>query len=189
MVDYYSNYTPSIPKSNGLAEKTVQMVKLLMKQFHEMGEDIYVVLLDLKKALSNTWKLNHQLRDSWAGKPGPRYQHQENSWSQQANIVKPYQFVQRSCRTTETERSFIRGSEALPDLKEGNSIRVHTPGGWKPAEYARQHKTPSFHVIKARGQGRQYRRNRRAIMNTPEEPHTIKPSGQCPHLTILRHSD
>lgn len=41
-------YSPLYPQSNGLAEKSVQTVKNLMKKCLESGDDVYLALLDLR---------------------------------------------------------------------------------------------------------------------------------------------
>ena len=40
--------SPRYPQSNGLAEKTAQTIKLLLKKCKEAGDDPYLALLDLR---------------------------------------------------------------------------------------------------------------------------------------------
>ena len=69
---------------------------------------------------------------------------------------------------------FDKGAKKLPEIKPGEAIRMKTKfGTWIPGEYVKPHESPNSHVIKAGEQARLYRRNRRDLLVTKEDPHTI----------------
>ena len=60
------------------------------------------------------------------------------------------------------------------NIQTGYAVRIHTPEGWKPAEYVKPASTyPRSYIVKAGNSGREYRRNREMLMKTKEEPHII----------------
>ena len=71
--------SPLYPKSNGLAEKSVQTVKNLIKKCSESGDDIYLALLDLRNTP----------RDEEMGSPMQTYRTQsENSTTDYGKLEK-----------------------------------------------------------------------------------------------------
>ncbi len=79
-----------------------------------------------------------------------------------------------------------RGSKSLQEFKPHNAVRVMDSRrleGWKPAELQREHDQPNSFIIKAGTEGRMYRRNRRDLIITKEQPHVRPP----PQLQQMRH--
>jgi hypothetical protein len=82
---------------------------------------------------------------------------------------------------------YDRGSKPLKPIAD-NAIRVWTPNGWKPAEYIRQHALPNSHIIRAGEQGNLYRRNRKHLMTTAENPHVVRaPELNIPPVRLEHH--
>lgn len=50
--------------------------------------------------------------------------------------------------------------------------RIHSPEGWKPAEFVSKSEEPRSYLVKA-GSGRLYRSNNSMLIRTKEEPHLI----------------
>ena len=78
-----------------------------------------------------------------------------------------------------------RGSKSLQEFKPRDPVRVWTPEGWKPAELQREHDQPNSFIIKAGTEGRMYRRNRRDLMITKEQPQLI--NRPPPQLQQMRY--
>ena len=163
--------SPTYPQSNGLAEKAVQTIKKMMTKCEEAGDDIYLALLDLRNTP----------RDDVTGSPMQRLQGRRAQTrlptadsllipsSSQPTVVHDKMMEYRRKQKLYHDR----GSKSLQEFKPHDAVRVWTPEGWKPAELQREHDQPNSFIIKAGTEGRMYRRNRRDLMITKEQPHVI----------------
>ena len=163
--------SPTHPQSNGLAEKAVQTVKSMIKKCKEGGEDIYLALLDLRNTP----------RDDTTGSPMQRLHGRRavTSLPTAESLLKPgtkepSAVHEKMLEYRRRQKLYHdRGAKRLPSLKPSDAVRVWSPEGWKPAELLKPHQQPNSYLIKAGQQGRTYRRNRRDLMTTKEQPHTI----------------
>ena len=163
--------SPTYPQSNGLAEKAVQTIKKMRTKCEEAGDDIYLALLDLRNTP----------RDDVTGSPMQRLQGRRAQTrlptadsllipsSSQPTVVHDKMMEYRRKQKLYHDR----GSKSLQEFKPHDAVRVWTPEGWKPAELQREHDQPNSFIIKAGTEGRMYRRNRRDLMITKEQPHVI----------------
>ena len=163
--------SPLHQQTNGLAERAVQTVKNLIKKCAESGDDIYMCLLELRNTP----------RDDETGSPMQRLM------GRRAKTLIPISQKLRKPDSGNTEKVasklmdyrekqkfyYDRNAKVKEDLKPGDTVRIQTPNGWKPAEYVRGTEYPRSHVVKAGDSGREYRRNTDMLMKTREDPHRI----------------
>ena len=164
--------SPIYPQSNGLAEKSVQTVKNLITKCKATGDDIYLALLDLRNTP----------RDDVTGSPMQRLQGRR---AQTRLPIAESQLIPKQMKPAEIHDKMMeyrkkqkiyydRSAKPLKPIQTSDSIRVHSPKGWQPAELIDKHELPNSYVIKAGSQGRLWRRNRKDLMITNEQPHVIR---------------
>ena len=74
---------------------------------------------------------------------------------------------------------YDRGTKEREELKPGDSVRIRTPEGWKPAEFVQPASYPRSYAVKAGNSGnsgREYRRNSSMLMKTREDSVVIRPA-------------
>ena len=165
--------SPLHQQTNGLAERAVQTVKNMIKKCYETGEDIYLSLLELRNTP----------RDSDIGSPMQRLM------GRRAKTLIPITQNLRKPESANTEKVtsalmgyrekqkyyYDKNTKVKEDIQPGDTVRIHTPTGWKPAEYVESTEHPRSHIVKAGNTGREYRRNTDMLMKTKEKPHVIIP--------------
>ena len=103
------------------------------------------------------------------------------------------QVVSAQCQLQQREdkykQYYDRGSKRLTELQPGSVVRVRHEDVWEPAVVMRKEGHPRSYTVTH--EGREYRRNRRHLMNTAEEqPETTAPvdvSSNAPQQ--LTHED
>ena len=169
---YKINHVTSSPthqQSNGLAEEGVRQIKELMRKCKESGEDFCLALLDLRNTP----------RDDKIGSPMQRLQGRRAQTRLpildsrlKPSTIEPNTVHDKMMEYRRKQKFYYdRNAKQLPELKKDAAVRVWTPNGWKPAEYQGKHPLPNSHVIRAGDQGLTYRRNRKHLLMTGEEPH------------------
>jgi transposase InsO family protein len=161
--------SPTYPQSNGLAEKAVQTVKKLITKCNASGDDVYLALLELRNSP----------RDDITGSPMQRL-HGRRAQTRlpiaESRLIptqsKPAEIHEKLMEYRKKQSYYHnRNSKSLKPITPSDAIRVWTPEGWKPAELVGKHILPNSYIIKAGTQGRIYRRNRKDLMITNENPH------------------
>ena len=172
--DYGINHitsSPTHPQSNGLAEEGVRQVKDIMKKCLKSGDDFFLALLDLRNTP----------RDEVMGSPMQRL-HGRRAQTRlptadsllKPTTIRPDMVHEKMMEYRQRQKFYHdKTSKSLPPITQDKAIRVWTPDGWKPAEHLGPHQLPNSHRLKAGEQGRVYRRNRRHIMVTKEQPHRV----------------
>ena len=69
---------------------------------------------------------------------------------------------------------YDQNAKEREQCQPGHSVRIHTPDGWKPAEYIKHSSEPRSHIVKAGPSARLYRRNNSMLMKTREDPHVVQ---------------
>ena len=173
--------SPEYAQSNGLAERAVQTIKRLLNKTIQDGGDIYLALLELRNTP----------RDSTLGSPTQRLMGRRtktllpiaNKLLQPSNIEPQKVHNQLESLRFRQKEYYDQGVKPLTDIKPGDSLRLHTPQGWKPAEYLQKHDSPRSYIIKSGDLAHAYRRNRNRLMVTQETPHVVKPQIRSRRLT------
>ena len=172
--EYKINHITSSPthqQSNGLAEEAVKQMKDLMKKCKQSGQDFFLALLDVRNTP----------RDDIVGSPMQRLHGRRAQTSLpisdtllKPSVIPPDKVHDKMMEYRRRQKFYYdKGSKPLKPINPQEAVRVWTPQGWKPAEYIAEHDLPNSHVIRAGSQGLTYRRNRRHLMPTSEEPHVI----------------
>jgi transposase InsO family protein len=165
--------SPGHQQANGLAENAVKQIKHLLKKTQMEGGDFYLGLLDLRNTP----------RDDMTGSPVQRLMSRRTKTNlpTSTGLLKPQvrnSALVRNQLVDYREKQkyyYDQKTQLLPDIQPGDAVRMLTPKGWIPAQYEKQHQMPRSHIIKAGDHARSYRRNRKMLMRTNEDPHVIEP--------------
>ena len=177
--------SPLYSQSNGLAEKAVQTVKNLMKKCKESGDDVYLSLLDLRNTP----------RDEMIGSPMQRLMGRRaktllpiSDNLRKPTTVQPETVSSRLMEYRQKQKYYYdQGAKEQDQCQPGDTVRIHSPEGWKPAEFVKNADKPRSYIVKA-GSGRLYRRNNRMLLKTKEEPHVI-PTSECAIPPVMNPSN
>uniref|UniRef100_A0A8C5M1Z9 Gypsy retrotransposon integrase-like protein 1 n=1 Tax=Leptobrachium leishanense TaxID=445787 RepID=A0A8C5M1Z9_9ANUR len=151
----FTHSSPGYPQSNGLAERTVKTIKLVLQEAWESGVDPHIGLLELRNtpvtgmAYSPAQLLmGRVLRTKLpvvaaALQPRiPQHAHQQLRKLQRRQKV-----------------YYDHGAKSLPPFHKGDAVLMETTAGWQPATISSIGPEPRSYVV-ARPDGRKYRRNR-----------------------------
>ena len=148
--------SPVYPKSNGLAERTIQTVKKLIKKCTETGNDISEALLHLRATPID------------ASTKSPA----ELMFGRQLVTMLPSR-TEPSLTDMETRNHLFnrlqeKNGKELPELLQGQPVRVRDPitKTWIPGTVTQRTAHPRSYIVSTE-QGQQLRRNRLHIRSTP----------------------
>ena len=174
----HTTSSPMYPKSNGLAERSIQTVKnMLDKQTHD-GQDPYLGLLALRNTPISSdvdspaqLLMNRRLRSTI---PGHRSLYEASDASIHQRLEQ---------RQHNQKRYHDRGAKVLPPLHVGDAVRVKTPKDhqWLPATVTGKTELPRSYVVET-PDGGSYRRNRSHLKTDTAETVSIP---QCPSSPTL----
>ena len=156
--------SPYHPQANGLAEKSVQIIKNLLTKAKLDNKDPYLGLLEYRNTsvydigspsqLSMSRRLNSLL---------PCTQEQLTPC-----IINPDKVVEVMKRKQEmSKENYDRGTRELSILKAGDAVRIQMQGRWVPGVVIRLAETPRSYIIKGPS-GHEYRRNRKHLRKVAE---------------------
>ena len=162
--------SPRFPQSNGLAERTVQTAKKLLKKAYEDKKDPYLAILELRNTpipgvgLSPTQLLMGRRTRSII--------------PIKSTLLTPMTYNTKEVQSALTARQqtqkeyFDRSSKALKPLVPGDTIRMRQGNTWEPAVLVGESKAvePSSYIVRANNH--EYRRNRKDILKTQETLHS-----------------
>ena len=146
--------SPTYPQSNGMAERTVQTVKNLIKKTLQDGEDPYLALL------------NSRTSPTVDGGPSPAFKLMQRNPKTLLPSAKPY------CVKAPNYSSayYNQGAKSLPSLSAHDTVRIQNGTSWatkgkviEPLEYP-----PRSYTVETES-GHRLRRNRRDLLSTKEE--------------------
>ncbi|KAL7873908.1 hypothetical protein SRHO_G00048780 [Serrasalmus rhombeus] len=154
--------SPHHAQSNGMAERGVQTVKLLLKKAKADGKDPYLSLLNLRNTpLEDLGASPAQLlmgRRTKTRLPTPPQLLEPRTVT---SSVK--QLLER--RQRKQKEYYDQGSKLLQKLQIGDSVRIWRDGTWNPAHVTALTEHPRSYVVRT-PDGQQYRRNRKFLMKT-----------------------
>ena len=174
----------NFPQSNGQSERAVQTLKRILKKADYEGRDPYVALLEYRNTpvagalfSSAQMLMSRMLRAKLPAR---------------SRLLTP-QVVSAQCqlqqRQDKCKQYYDRGSKRLTELQPGSVVRVRHENVWEPAVVMRKERPPRSYIVTR--EGREYRRNRRHLMNTAEkQPESTAPvdvSSNAPQQ--LTHED
>ena len=148
--------SPYYPKSNGLAEKAVQIVKRLLSKSKEDGKDPYLSLLEYRNTpIGNVASpaqvlMSRRLRS-----------HLPNTKSQLKPQVVDSEKMKKKLEEKQVKQKqcYDKGSKKLSTLKEEESVRVQVKSKWKPAVIKGKLQAPRSYIVQM-SNGQSLRRNK-----------------------------
>jgi len=160
----HTTSSPLYPQANGLAEKSVQTAKRLLSKAKKSGTDPYLALLDYRNTP----------RDDTLGSPVQRLMGRRTKTTLptatallQPSTVKPDKVKQRLENLRQKNKSYYdKQAKPLSQLYHGDTIRMQTDRGWKPATIIDVCDQPQSYVVTT--DTGTYRRNRRQLLQTKE---------------------
>ncbi|XP_021374484.1 uncharacterized protein K02A2.6-like [Mizuhopecten yessoensis] len=147
--------SPTFPQSNGMAEKSVQTAKRLLKKAAQSGRDPYLALLDLRNTP----------RSSKIGSPAQRLygRRTRTLLPTSTNLLVPKVMtkVTENLKLKRQEQKFYydRGSHELPPLDLGENVRIRQRNNWQPGRVVGFDQNPRSVMVQSKG--KTYRRNRK----------------------------
>lgn len=174
--------SPHYPKSNGLAERTVQTVKRLLQKAKDSGHEPYLALLEYKNTpLSDCNRSPVQLLMS----KRTRSIMPTTVTQLLPKVVNP-DFVRSSIQTSKNKQknNYDKTAKPLPRLHLNETVRFQIGKLWKPAKVIEIHNANSYIIQTPSGQV--YRRNRRYLIRTNEDFPEI--SDFTPDVLARNHS-
>jgi hypothetical protein len=161
----HSTTSPRFPQANGKAERAVGVCKQLMQKSLIAKSDFYVALLDFRNTpqaeigLSPAQRMFGRRTRSLIPAVSKKFEQQQ--------LPNVKQRIESS--RAKQKQYFDEGSKELPELKVGDTVRMRLPGQktWSRGTVVKKAGVRSFVV---RVNGKNYRRNRRQVIPTPELP-------------------
>ena len=156
--------SPYHPQANGLAEKSVQIIKNLLTKAKLDNKDPYLSLLEYR----NTSVYN-------IGSPAQLFMSRRlNSilpcTQEQLTpcVIDPDKVVEVMKGKQEmSKENYDRGTRQLSVLKANDAVRIQMQGRWVPGVVVRQAETPRSYIVKGPS-GHEYRRNRKHLRKVAE---------------------
>ena len=165
--------SPHYPQANGLAEKSVHVIKQLLKKATADKRDPYLSLLEYRNTAVNNigspaqLTMNRRLNSVLPCTP-----------QQLApQIIEPKKVMEAIQKAKEqNEKYYNRSAKSLSRLKPKDHVRIQMNGEWVPGTVKGLAGTPRSYIVAGPG-GREYRRNRKHLRKA------------CPQSTISTSVD
>ena len=162
--------SPRFPQSNGLAERTVQTAKKLLKKAYEDKKDPYLAILELRNtpipgvSLSTTQLLMGRRTRSIIPIKSTLLTSMTYNTKEVQSALEARQQIQKEY--------FDRSSKALKPLEHGDTIRMRQGNTWELAVLVGESKAGEPRSYIVRVNNHEYRRNRKDILKTQETSHS-----------------
>nr|XP_006819254.1 PREDICTED: uncharacterized protein K02A2.6-like [Saccoglossus kowalevskii] len=164
--------SPYMSQSNGLAKRTVQTIKNLLKKARDDGKDPYLSILEYRNTPINDIGspaqilMSRRLRSTLL----------TTQMHLKPNVIEPSTLKEKlKVRQDQQKMVYDRHAKPLPSLSKGETIRVQQGGRWVTAKVSGHAKTPRSYNIET-ADGKHYRRNRRHLMQTNEQHYFVDDS-------------
>ena len=156
--------SPYHPQVNGLAEKSVQIIKNLLTKAKLDNKDPYLSLLEYRNTsvynvgspaqLSMSRRLNSLLPST-----------QEQLTPHVIDLDKVIEVMRK--KQEMSKEHYDHGTRQLSVLKRSDAVRIQMQGRWVPGVVIRQAETPRSYVVRG-PRGHEYRRNRKHLRKVAE---------------------
>lgn len=159
--------SPIYPQSNGMSEKSVSIVKNILRKAGEEGQDPYIGLLEYRTTPIKGLNFSpSQLLFS---------RRLKTKLPMCTKLLEP-EICSRSNvkdklikRQEKQKQYFDRGSRQLPTLERDENILIHKGKYWEPGVVVSKCAAPRSYIVQD-SNGQEYRRNRRFLKKSNNEP-------------------
>jgi hypothetical protein len=152
--------SPRYPRSNGLAEKTVQTVKKLVSKALSSHQDPYLAILENRNtpvdgfATPAQLLMSRNLRSTIPALPTHFM----------PEIVDAQEFQDNREKVQQQQKVYHdKHANSLPSLEEGEHVRMRYGKSWKPVTVTKNANEPRSYIVQ-NTEGRNYRRNRSQLI-------------------------
>ena len=160
--------SPEYHQANSIAELGVRRAKTLLSKCHEQGSDFHLALLNHRNVP----------RENNLKSPAERLQSRilrskvpQTEKSLYPKVVKRTSQNLKKLRLTK-KYHYDKTAKNLPDLQQGDIVRMKTKNGYKKlAIVQRANDTPRSYIVQSGN--REYRRNRRDLLQSKEHPGNV----------------
>uniref|UniRef100_A0A8C6NRG0 Gypsy retrotransposon integrase-like protein 1 n=1 Tax=Nothobranchius furzeri TaxID=105023 RepID=A0A8C6NRG0_NOTFU len=155
--------SPTHAQSNGQAERMVRTIKNLLKKSENGKGDPYISLLEYRNTPMEGVGLSPaQMLIGWRFK---------SKLPTSTLLLTPggVDTIQQRLKKRQEKQKiyFDRRTRTMPDLYDGEKIRMQRGETWQPAVVLHKHQQPRSFVVRT-SDGREYRRNRKHLLKTEE---------------------
>ena len=173
--------SPLYPRSNGLAERSVQLAKSMLKKVKEENGDIHLCLLNYRATLVQGLEyspaqlmLSRQLR---CRLPTSEKCLEPKLIPPMIKNLKSKQSVQK--------KYYDRNVKTLLSLNEGDSVLIPSNKVWKKASVKEKHASPRSYIVTTED-NTDYRRNRQDLRLSRNPPPVIVTSNVQPDVYMCK---
>ena len=183
----HTTVSPLYPQANGLVEKEVQTVKNILTKAKQDRRDPYLGLLEYRNTpIDDVGSPAQLLMSTRLRSIIPTTDAQL-----QPKVLDPHKVKEKlRLKQAKQKHYFEQHAKHLPTLEKGDRIRVQMGSHWKPGVVTEHVGTSRSYRIQT-DEGREYRRNRRALMKSPGSSSTAKdisPHHESPTVRANEHS-
>ena len=161
----HTTSSPYYPQSNGLAEKSVQIIKKMWNKACADKQDLYLCLLAYRNTVIDNLASPAQLL------MGRRLRSNLPVVSSQLQpeVVHPELVKLKLKENKQTQKRYYDiGSRSLPPIQKREKARVQIQGKWEPVVVINDAKTPRSYIVRTES-GKILRRNRKHLMKLQEQ--------------------
>lgn len=182
--------SPRYAQSNGLAERTVQTVKNLLKKAKKANTDPYLAIMEFRNTpIEEVGMSPSQLL--MGRRTRTQLPVREEALNPSYNSAQVKSSLKQ--RQIKQKKYYDRNTKSLQHLNPGDQIRVRQENTWQPGVVVDKAQEPrSYNIRTERGQC--LRRNRRDLLKTSEKKETIKEDVEpevfyeCPENVVQNES-
>ena len=161
--------SPEYPRSNGLAEKTIQTVKCLLENTKDDNKYPYLMMFEARNTPVDNYRspaelaVGRQLRSVLPVNPNNLPVNPNNL---KIKSIDDDEFKERRRKDKEKQSKYYdHCTKEMKELRFGEAVRMLRDGKWKPATVLEKSDEPRSYILKT-DNGRTYRRNRSHILKT-----------------------
>lgn len=174
--------SPNYAQSNGLAERTIQTVKKLLKKAMDDNQDPYLAILELRNTAIPGVSDMSPVELLFGRKTRTRLPTRTSLLKPRYDNLKIKQQLQD--KQQHMKNTYDKSAKPLPDLQKGDNVRMRSNDSksWEPARFVCESKEPRSFIVQKNN--KRYRRNRRDILKTSESPKIMLPTDQDHHSNV-----
>ena len=155
----HTTTSPKHPQANGQVENAIGTTKSVLKKAYEDGTDPYIALLESRN--TPITGLSYSPAQVFLNR---RLKTRLPTTTQLLDARIPTDVKSVLAQQKTQKLYFDRGAKSLPPVKTGDTVRLKTKNGWKPATVTKLAHTPRSVIVTSNGT--LYIRNRRDSIKT-----------------------